>query len=67
MKERKITPREKEFIELMSQGYTDQQVADKMGVSFSYIRFIFKSCRFKSGADNRVQLVSWAYKNGILQ
>lgn len=67
MKERILSPREKEFIELMSQGYTDQQVADKMGVSFSFVRLLFKSAKFKSNTENKIQLVGWAYKNGILQ
>lgn len=62
----KMSPREKEIIELIAKGYSNKEIASKLFLSPSTIdshrRNIMK--RFK--AKNSVELIALAYKNGIL-
>ena len=67
MENLKITRNEKRFIQLLIDGFTDREIAVKMGYSYSTIRSICHILLIKSDAKNRPQLVSWAYKNKILK
>lgn len=63
----KISKNEKKFIQLLAEGYTDREIANKIGYSYSTVRSICHILLIKSGARNRPQLVAWACKNKILK
>lgn len=65
-KKQNLTPREKKIIELISQGYTDKEIASKINVSYSSIRNAIALSQLKTSTVNRAQLVSWAYNHKIL-
>lgn len=58
-----LTERQKQVVELISRGFTAQEVAEHLGVSLSTINFhkkrIYKALNIKS----KHQLVVWCYKN----
>lgn len=62
-----ITPKEKKVIEFIAAGYTDNEIAEDVKLSYSSVRNIFGNLLIKTGAVNRPHLVNWAYKNGVLK
>lgn len=55
-----LSPREKQVVEFVSQGCTNPEIADKLGIATEtvkeYMEHIFK----KTGLRNRVQVAVWA-------
>jgi DNA-binding CsgD family transcriptional regulator len=51
----------------MAEGYTTKEIADKLKYSFDTIEFYRMKIIKKAGVKNSCQLISWAYKNRILQ
>jgi len=50
------TVRERECLALLSQGFSDGEIARVLGVAASTVRFHLSNAREKSGARNRVDL-----------
>lgn len=67
-KKRKITysNREIEIINLISKGFTNREIAVKIGNSYSYVCNTFNKLLIKTRTVNKPHLVSWAYNKGIL-
>lgn len=63
----KITARETKIIKLISQGYTDNEIAENINSTYATVRNIFHNLLIKTGTVNRPHLVSWAYKDGVLK
>ena len=61
------TPREKEVLELMSNGLTNQAIASRMMLSESTVRSHIRSISQKLGVQNRVQAVARAMALGIIK
>jgi len=62
-----MNPLQKQIIALMAEGYTTKEIADKLKYSFDTIEFYRMKIIKKAGVKNSCQLISWAYKNRILQ
>lgn len=61
------TKKEIEIIQLIAHGFTDREIAEKMGNSFSCIRNIYTRLLLKTGTVNKPHLISWAYREGLLK
>jgi DNA-binding CsgD family transcriptional regulator len=55
-----ITPREREAVRLLAKGLTDQEIAQRMGVTTGTVKVWMASARRKTGCRNRVALALWA-------
>lgn len=64
---KKLTEREKEFLKLLSEGYTDPQIAEKLNLAVTTVTNMCAMVRLKTGTVNRPHLVGWAYRHNILQ
>lgn len=63
----KLTPREKEILQLIVAEYTTQEIADKLFISFRTIETHRYSLLQKLGAKNIVGLVKIAIKLGLVE
>jgi DNA-binding NarL/FixJ family response regulator len=58
-----LTAREKELLQLITEGYTNQEMADKMFLSIETIKTYRKNLILKVGAKNSVLLVKMGLEN----
>lgn len=66
-KQWEITEKEKQVLELIARGYTDDEIAEQLGISKAYIRTSIVSGMLKKiGLTNRPALVAWGFTNSIL-
>lgn len=63
----KLSERDITIIECVAAGYTDKETAIVLKLSSLRVGQIICDILHKAGAVNRPQLISWAYKNGILK
>lgn len=61
-----LTAREREVLQLIGEGRTNQEVAEKLGLSVHTIQSHRIHIMNKLGLHNRAQLVSYAVKLGLL-
>ena len=61
-----LTPRETEILDLASYGYTQQQVADILGIGRETVRMFEGTMRRKIGAINRPHAVAIGLRRGII-
>lgn len=66
-KQFKMTERRKEILELVSQGYNNQEIAEKIGVSFHTVKAHLTLMFNKLDIEDRCQLVSWGFRNKVLK
>ena len=57
----KLTPREKEIIELKIKGLVDKQIANELGIKYGTVRTYIDRLKLKLNCCNTIQL----NKNGI--
>ena len=62
-----LTDREKEVLSLMTQGLNNLQIADKLVVSRSTVKFHVSSVLSKLGATTRTEAVAIALQNRLVQ
>ena len=55
---RPLTPREDEVFSLLMEGFTDGEIADRLGCSAYTVRAHIRTVRGKLGATSRVQAVA---------
>jgi DNA-binding NarL/FixJ family response regulator len=60
-----LTFREIEIIRLIKNGYTNEQIADQLHLSFFTIKTHRKNIHFKLGLSKVTELIDFAVKNGI--
>ncbi|WP_138485298.1 response regulator [Dyadobacter bucti] len=60
-----LTFREIEIIRLIKNGYTNEQIADQLHLSFFTIKTHRKNIHFKLGLSKVTELIDFAIKNGI--
>lgn len=65
-REIKLTKREKDIIQLISEGYTDIEISEETGNSYSALRSVITNLYRKTSTLNRPHLVRWAFIKGIL-
>lgn len=61
-----ITPRERDVIREISEGYADKQVADRLQIATNTVITILKNLREKTGATSKYHIVSLAAKAGVI-
>ncbi len=61
-----LTPRERDVLKLVAEGYTTQQIADMLVVSPKTIEGHRTNLMAKLGIRNRVELVKYAVRKGIV-
>jgi DNA-binding NarL/FixJ family response regulator len=63
------TPRERDVLQLLAEGLTDQQIARRLGIAPSTVNHYMKGLRTKLGshAGNRWQLARMAYVLGLAE
>lgn len=66
-RERKLTTEDLKLIEMIAQGYSDNEIAAELGKTYSAIRNRYYRIQLNTGTVNKPHLVSWAYKNKILE
>jgi len=62
-----LSPRETEVLTLLAQGYTNQEVADRLAVSVKTIETHRKRLSDKLGLKSRAQLFRFAVEVGLLE
>ena len=62
-----LTLREQEILQLIVDGYTMKEIADKLCLGFETIRSYSKYIRIKLGANNTASTVRIALEQGLVQ
>lgn len=62
-----LTKRELEILQLIAEGYTDSEIADKLFISQRTVNGHRASLIAKTGSRNTVNLLTYAIKNGLVQ
>ena len=60
-----LTPREAEIIALITQGLTNQEIADRAFLSINSIKTYIRSAYRRIGVERRSQAVRWGMENGF--
>lgn len=63
----KLTTQEKRVLELIAQGFSNRQIAEKLNVSLAVIKSYSEALYKKLGAHNRVQAVVKAITQNIIK
>ncbi len=62
-----LTPQEERVVRLIaSEGLTDQEVAGRLYIQRVTVKNHLRSASRKAGVRNRVQLVLWAIRTGLV-
>jgi NarL family two-component system response regulator LiaR len=61
-----LTPREREVLALMVEGLSNPQIAERLVVSRSTVKFHVSSILSKLGADSRTEAVALAVQNNLV-
>ena len=61
-----LSQREREVLELVAQGYTNQQIADRLGLSVKTVETYRSRLVEKLGLRSRADLVRYALDSGLL-
>jgi DNA-binding NarL/FixJ family response regulator len=61
------SPREREVLRLVAEGWTNKQIAPALGISERTVKFHMTSLFNKLGAESRAQAVAIAGRKGFLQ
>jgi DNA-binding NarL/FixJ family response regulator len=62
----RLTPREREVLQLLTQGNTNKEIANALGVSENTVKNHLKNILAKLHLQNRVQAVAFALREGIV-
>jgi len=62
-----ITSREKEILELLAQGWTARETADKVELSVRTVERYIDNLRLKMNARNAAHLITCAFSRGTLR
>jgi DNA-binding CsgD family transcriptional regulator len=61
-----LTAREKQVLQLAVTGATQKEIAVILGIAHNTVRTHVRHIYDKSGMGNRVELVHWAQKHGLV-
>lgn len=60
-----LTPRESEVIALITQGYSNQEIADRSYLSINSVKTYIRTAYRKIGISRRSQAVAWGMQHGF--
>jgi len=60
-----LSPREREVLDQVAQGYTNQQIADRLGISVKTVETYRSRLVEKLGLRSRADLVRYAFDSGL--
>ena len=61
-----LTPREKDILQLLADGYSTKEISSHLFVSVNTVETHRKNMLLKTGLRNVAHLIKWAYDNGHL-
>lgn len=61
-----LSQRENEILQLMAEGYTSREIADKLFISEFTVQTHRKNMLRKMGFRNFYQMLCWAIKQGLI-
>jgi DNA-binding NarL/FixJ family response regulator len=61
-----LSPRESHVLQLIAQGYGNQEIADTLFLSINSIKTYIRAAYRKIGVESRTQAVVWAIQHGFL-
>ena len=61
-----LTPREKEVLQLVSRGMSNQQIAEQLNIALSTVQSFRKKLNLKLRASNPVELITNARRAGLI-
>ena len=61
-----LTPREREVLDLLAQGLTNRQIAERLGISEHTAKFHVAAVSAKLGAASRTEAVSLGVRRGLV-
>ncbi|MBI3990323.1 MAG: response regulator transcription factor [candidate division NC10 bacterium] len=64
--EEKLSPREREVLELLTQGTTNKEIAGALGISENTVKNHLRNILEKLHLQNRVQAVAYALEEGLV-
>ena len=64
--EAQLTPREHDVLELLVDGAANKEIARRLGIAASTVKFHVRSIADKLGADGRAEAVAHALRRGIV-
>lgn len=62
-----LTPRERQVMMLVAHGYSTEEIARELTIGVATVRTHVYRLRCKLGARDKAQLVSFAYRSGLMQ
>ena len=62
-----LSSREVEVIRCVARGRTNQEVAEALFISLSTVKSHLATIQNKLGFRNRVEIVAWAWENGVME
>lgn len=65
-REEGLTPRESEVLALITQGMSNQEVAEYAGLSINSVKSYIRTCYRRIGVTTRSQAVVWGVQHGFL-
>lgn len=66
IKDRGITPRERQIIELLERDYSNKQISTQLEISVRTVETHRKNILRKTGTTNVLTLIKWAYEQRLL-
>ena len=64
---RLLSERECEILALLSEGYTYHHIAERLGITVATVEKSLQNMLRKKQFGHAYQLVSWAYREGVLR
>ena len=65
-RQEKLSPREREVLELLTQGATNKEIAASLGISENTVKNHLKNILEKLHLQNRVQAATYALREGLI-
>jgi DNA-binding CsgD family transcriptional regulator len=62
-----LTPRERQVMMMVARGYSTDEIARELTIGVATVRTHVYRLRCKLGARDKAQLVSFAYRSGLMQ